>query len=756
LSVVRTRIRVEGIVQGVGFRPFVCGLAAEHGVAGFVGNDEAGVFIEAEGPLSTVDTFVGDLRRRAPVLAVIERLRTSRRRPTGQSGFRIVASAGGGARRALVSPDMATCADCLAELWNPADRRYRYPFINCTNCGPRYTIVTDVPYDRAVTTMRDFPMCAACAHEYADPTDRRFHAEPVCCPACGPSLRFVSAAGASLGGDPLDTAAAWLRDGQVIAVKGLGGYHLAALASHEPAVAALRLRKHREEKPFAVMVADLAAARALAHCDDMALSTMEDPRRPVVLVPRRSDAAVALSVAPRNGQLGLMLPYTPLHHVLAAAVAGPFVLTSGNVSDEPIAYDDRDALDRLSRIADGFLLHDRRIHVRADDSVVRTYPGGLVPLRRSRGASPAPVELPSPAPRPVLACGAELKNTFCLAKGRHAFLSPHIGDLKNAETLRSYACGIAHFSRLFDVVPAVVAHDLHPDYLSTTYARELEGVAAVGVQHHHAHIAACLADNGYAGPVVGVAFDGLGYGTDGTIWGGELLIADLLDFRRVDHLTPVPMPGGPAAVREPWRMAAAYLDHACGDDIHGLAVVRRQAARWADVVRLSRTGLASPLTSSAGRLFDAVAAIVGLRDAVTYEGQAAVELEQLAAAGCRDAYPVPAGAGLRGATRPLVWAMVDDVRRGAPPDVVAVRFHNGLADATVAAARDAASQEGLSVVALSGGVFQNVVLLQRVLSGLAAAGLRVLVHRQVPPNDGGLCLGQAAVAAARDRAGLVP
>jgi hydrogenase maturation protein HypF len=756
LSVVRTRIRVEGIVQGVGFRPFVCGLAAEHGVAGFVGNDEAGVFIEAEGPLSTVDTFVGDLRRRAPVLAVIERLRTSRRRPTGQSGFRIVASAGGGARRALVSPDMATCADCLAELWNPQDRRYRYPFINCTNCGPRYTIVTDVPYDRAVTTMRDFPMCAACAHEYADPTDRRFHAEPVCCPACGPSLRFVSAAGASLGGDPLDTAAAWLRDGQVIAVKGLGGYHLAALASHEPAVAALRLRKHREEKPFAVMVADLAAARALAHCDDVALSTMEDPRRPVVLVPRRSDAAVALSVAPRNGQLGLMLPYTPLHHVLAAAVAGPFVLTSGNVSDEPIAYDDRDALDRLSRIADGFLLHDRRIHVRADDSVVRTYPGGLVPLRRSRGASPAPVELPSPAPRPVLACGAELKNTFCLAKGRHAFLSPHIGDLKNAETLRSYACGIAHFSRLFDVVPAVVAHDLHPDYLSTTYARELDGVAAVGVQHHHAHIAACLADNGYAGPVVGVAFDGLGYGTDGTIWGGELLIADLLDFRRVDHLTPVPMPGGPAAVREPWRMAAAYLDHACGDDIHGLAVVRRQAARWADVVRLSRTGLASPLTSSAGRLFDAVAAIVGLRDAVTYEGQAAVELEQLSAAGCRDAYPVPAGAGLRGATRPLVWAVVDDVRRGAPPDVVAVRFHNGLADATVAAARDAASQEGLSVVALSGGVFQNVVLLQRVLSGLAAAGLRVLVHRQVPPNDGGLCLGQAAVAAARDRAGLVP
>jgi hydrogenase maturation protein HypF len=766
VSLVRTRIRVEGIVQGVGFRPFVCGLAAEHGLAGFVGNDEAGVFIEAEGPLSIVDMFVGDLRRRAPVLAVIERLRTSRRRPTGQRGFRIVTSAGGGARRALVSPDMATCADCLAELWNPDDRRYRYPFINCTNCGPRFTILTDVPYDRAVTTMRDFPMCAECAYEYADPANRRFHAEPVCCPACGPSLRFLSAARADgrsassragdlVDGDPLDAAAAWLRDGRVVAVKGLGGYHLAALADHEPAVAALRLRKHREEKPFAVMVADLAAARVLAHCDALALSTMDDPRRPVVLVRRREDAAIAPSVAPGNRQLGLMLPYTPLHHLLAAAVAAPFVLTSGNVSDEPIAYDDRDARDRLAAIADGFLVHDRRIHVRADDSVVRTFPGGLVPIRRSRGAAPAPVMLPDAVPRPVLACGAELKNTFCLAKGRHAFLSPHIGDLKNAETLRSYVEGIIHMRRLFDVAPQVVAHDLHPDYLSTAYARELDGVATVGVQHHHAHIAACLADNGYAGPVVGVAFDGLGFGIDGTIWGGELLVADLLDFRRVDHLTPVPMPGGPAAVREPWRMAAAYLDHVCGDDIHGLAVVRRQAARWADVVRLSRIGLASPSTSSAGRLFDAVAAIVGLRDAVTYEGQAAVELEQLAVPGCRDAYPVPAGTGLRGATGPLLRAVVDDVRRGVAAADVSTRFHNGLADATVAATRDAAAETGLDVVALSGGVFQNVVLLQRVLAGLAAAGLRALVHRQVPPNDGGLCLGQAAVAAARDRAGLV-
>ena len=537
-------------------------------------------------------------------------------------------------------------------------------------------------------------------------------------------------------------------------MKGLGGYHLAALAEHEPAVAALRSRKHREDKPFAVMVPDPEASRRLARCDDASLSALDDPRRPVVLVPRRSRAGIAASVAPRNRQLGLMLPYTPLHHLLAAGVAAPFVLTSGNASDEPIACDDDDARERLSPIADGFLVHDRRIHARADDSVVRMFRGGQLPLRRSRGAAPAPVGLSDPVPRPLLACGAELKNTFCLAKGRYAFVSPHIGDLKNAETLRSFTDGIAHLSRLFDIEPTVVAHDLHPDYLSTAYARELDDVAIVGVQHHHAHVAACLADNRHDGPVVGVAFDGLGYGTDGTIWGGEILIADLREFRRVDHLTPVPMPGGTAAVREPWRMAAAYLDHVYRDGRPGLAVVQRHP-EWDNVVRLSRTGLRSPPTSSAGRLFDAVAAIIGVRDRVSYEGQAASELEQLADPSASDAYPVPAGVGLCGASEPLLRAMVDDVLRGADPGTIASRFHNGLADATVAAVRDAASREGLDTVALSGGVFQNVVLLERILTGLAAAGLRALVHRQVPPNDGGLCLGQAAIAAARDRAGLL-
>jgi hydrogenase maturation protein HypF len=380
--------------------------------------------------------------------------------------------------------------------------------------------------------------------------------------------------------------------------------------------------------------------------------------------------------------------------------------------------------------------------------------GGQIPVRRSRGAAPAPVALREPVPRPLLACGAELKNTFCLAKGRYAFLSPHIGDLKNAETLRSYASGIAHLSRLFDIAPRVVAHDLHPDYLSTAYAHDLDGVVTVGVQHHHAHIAACLAENGHDGPVVGVAFDGLGYGSDGTVWGGELLVADLCDFRRVDHLAPVPMPGGTAAIREPWRMAAAYVDHVYGDGRPDLAVTRRHT-QWVDVVRLSRTGLRSPLTSSAGRLFDAVAAIVGARDRITYEGQAAVDLEQLADPSVGDAYPVPAGAGLRGAAEPLLRAVVDDVLAGRDERTIAARFHNGLADATVSAVCDAAGREGLDTVALSGGVFQNVVLLERILTGLSAAGLRSLVHRQVPPNDGGLCLGQAAVAAARDRAGLV-
>ena len=762
MALTRTRVRVEGIVQGVGFRPFVHALAGRLGLAGLVGNDAGGVFVEVEGSAETVERFLEALAAEAPPLAVIERVTATPLAPTGTAGFAIAPSRADGERQALVSPDTATCADCLAELDDPADRRHRYPFINCTNCGPRFTIVRDVPYDRPATTMASFAMCPDCAREYHDPADRRFHAQPVCCPACGPSLALVDREGRPAGGEPLAGGAARLLAGAVVAVKGLGGYHLAADAASEPAVAALRARKHREDKPFAVMVADLAGARALCAVDPAEEAMLASPRRPIVLLARRPSegrAAVAASVAPQNRSLGVMLPYTPLHHLLLAAVGRPIVLTSGNVSDEPITYLDAEALERLGGIADWFLVHDRPIHVRADDSVVRRFRGRELPLRRSRGFAPQPLGLPWPFPRHVLACGAELKHTFCLAKDGRAFVSHHIGDLENYETFRSFTEGVEHFRRLFAVEPEVVAHDLHPEYLSTKYAVELDGVELEGVQHHHAHVAACLADNGEPGPVIGVAFDGLGFGADGTIWGGELLVADLEGFRRAGHLEVVPMPGGAAAIREPWRMAAAWLDAALGGQVpERLAVVGRNLDRWERVVALARSGTASPATSSAGRLFDAVAAILSVRDAVNYEGQAAVELEQLADPGEPGAYPARvAGAGgdgapLRLAGTDLVRSVVEELEAGVAAPLVAARFHNGLAGLTVAACRSLRDATGLETAALSGGVFQNLLLLERTIAGLERAGFRVLVHSRVPPNDGGISLGQAVVAGARGRA----
>ncbi|MFJ8577904.1 carbamoyltransferase HypF [Micromonospora sp. NPDC093277] len=751
VSVARLHVRVEGIVQGVGFRPFVHALATEHRLAGFVGNDTGGVFVEVEGDGHRLAAFVADLHRRAPALAQVERVTTEPVVPTGQPGFVIVTSVTGTGRDALISPDTATCRDCLAELSDPADRRHGYPFTNCTNCGPRFTIVTDVPYDRHATTMAAFPLCPDCAAEYADPTDRRFHAEPVCCPMCGPTLRFVTAAGDPVPGSPLDGAVRWLRDGRIVAVKGLGGYHLAVRADDERAVATLRARKHREEKPFAVLAADLAAARDLVDVAPAAVPVLTGPRHPVVLLPRRPDAPVAASVAPDNRDLGVMLPYTPLHQLLIGRLGMPIVLTSGNVSDEPIAHRDDDARARLAGIADGFLTHDRRIHVRTDDSVVRVFRGRELPVRRSRGYVPAPVTVPWRFDRPVLACGAELKNTFCLAKGRRAFVSHHIGDLENFETLRAFTDGIEHFGRLFGIRPQVVAHDLHPEYLSTKYALRREDVELVGVQHHHAHIAACLADNGEPGPVLGVAFDGLGYGSDGTLWGGELLVADLAGFQRVGHLDAVPLPGGPAAIREPWRMAAAYLDELYGDAPPDLPVLRRNERRWPAVVALARSGLNSPRTSSAGRLFDAVSALLDLHDRVSYEGQAAIALEQRADRDERGGYRVEASGPvpLADVGRQLVRCVVDDVLAGVDRGRIAARFHHGLADAVVRAAAAARDGTGLTSVALSGGVFQNVLLLDRVVSALEAAAFRPLVHSRVPPNDGGISLGQAVVAAAR-------
>ncbi len=750
---IRTAIRVEGIVQGVGFRPFVYTLATGLGLGGFVGNDVDGVFAEVEGPESAVTEFLRQLEGNPPPLARIERITARPVTPNGATSFAIAASGPAGPRRTLISPDTATCQDCLRELADPADRRFGYPFINCTNCGPRFTIVRDVPYDRPFTTMAPFTMCQPCAAEYHDPADRRFHAQPTCCPACGPRLTLRDQAGTPLPGDPLEQAAELLRRGQILAVKGLGGYHLAVDAACQPAAAALRARKHREDKPFAVLAADLTAARTLGDVDEAAAALLTSPSRPIVLLPRRPGAAVAPAIAPGNRYLGVMLPYTPLHHLLVRALARPAVLTSGNVSDEPIAYRDQDALDRLAPIADAFLTHDRAIHIRTDDSVARTFRGRPMLIRRSRGHVPEPVTTGG-FPRPVLACGAELKNTFCLAKDCHAFLSHHIGDLENAETLRSFTEGIEHFRRLFDIDPQVVAHDLHPEYLSTKYALDLDGVDLHGVQHHHAHIASCLADNDAGGPVIGVAFDGTGYGPDGTIWGGEFLVADLAGFERGGHLTPVPMPGGTAAIRQPWRMAAAYLGPEAPDR---LDVRRRNAGYWPAVAAMAAKGINAPLTSSAGRLFDAAAAILGVRDAINYEGQAAIELEQLADPAEAAAYPatVVTGEGpFQASGAGLLHALLEDLTDGVPAPVIAARFHHGVAALIEAGCTYLRDRHGLGMVALSGGVFQNMLLLNAAVSRLETRGFTVLTHSRIPCNDGGISLGQAVIAAARDRLAL--
>jgi hydrogenase maturation protein HypF len=747
---IRVEVRVEGVVQGVGFRPYVHGLAGRLGLSGRVGNDTGGVFMEIEGTEQAVGEFLAALPAQAPPLAVIEQVRTSPLVPTGEPGFHIVSSNAAGRRDTLVSADSATCVDCLRELADPTDRRVNYPFINCTNCGPRFTIVRDVPYDRQFTTMAPFTMCHACASEYHDPADRRFHAQPVCCPACGPRLQLLDADGNELPGEPLAAAVALLTGGAVLAVKGLGGFHVAALASDAAATALLRARKHREDKPFAVMVADLDTAHGLCVIDPVGERVLAGRRRPVVLLPRLPDAPVAPAVAPGNRSLGLMLPYTPLHHLLLRDTAGPIVLTSGNVSDEPIAYRDGDARRRLTGIADAFLTHDRAIHMRTDDSVVRVFRGAELPVRRSRGYAPEPLTLARPVLRPILGCGAELKSTFCLARGRHAFMSHHIGDLENYETLRSFTEGVAHFRRLFDVRPEVIAHDLHPEYLSTKYAHdladaELIGADLVGVQHHHAHIASCLADNGDAGPVIGVAFDGLGYGSDGTLWGGEFLLADLAGFQRLAHLVPVPMPGGTAAIRQPWRMAAAYLGSDAPPELS-----ERHAEYWDSVLAMASRQVNAPLTSSAGRLFDAVAAILGIRDSINYEGQAAVELEQRTDLAEQGSYPaaVTEGPALQLHGVDLVRAVVADLQAGVAPEVIATRFHHGVADAIVRVCLMLRDSTGVSVAALSGGVFQNVLLLERTVAGLERSGFRVLTHSRVPPNDGGISLGQVAVAAA--------
>jgi hydrogenase maturation protein HypF len=710
----RRRIRVRGIVQGVGFRPFVHRLATRRGLAGFVLNDGEGVVIEVEGLARALDLFVDALVLEAPRLARIDAVASERLLVTGGREFTVEVSRASG-RSALIPPDVATCDACLAELFDPRDRRYRYPFLNCTDCGPRFTIVRAVPYDRPSTTMAGFPLCADCLREYEDPSDRRFHAEPIACPACGPRLSV-----------PLEDAVSTLLAGGIVAVKGLGGYHLACDAESEDAVTRLRARKRREEKPLAVMTADPGRLVDLSGAEG---ALLRSPARPIVLARRRADALVADAVAPGSPWLGVMLPYTPLHHLLCTDVGRALVMTSGNLTDEPIAFDDPDARRRLGAIADLFLEHDRPIHRRCEDSVVRA---GF-PVRRSRGYAPSALPLPVHLERPVVAVGAELKSTFCAARGGEAFLSPHLGDLTGEDAYAAFRGDLILYLDMLGVEPAAVACDLHPDYLSTRWAVE-QGLPVVEVQHHHAHAAACLAEHGEAGPALAIVLDGTGYGTDGTIWGGEVLRCDLESFERVAHLEPVPLPGGEAAVRAPWRVAAAYLERA------GLPVP------WEDweLVRQSLV-VNAPLSSGAGRLFDAVSALLGVRERVSYEGQAAIELEHLAADTRSVPYACRIDTGvIRGAD--LVAAAHDDLRAGRDRSEIAAAFHEGVADAFAGACLEAGDS---GTVVLSGGCLQNLRLLESLRKGLESSGFRVLSHRVVPPNDAGVSYGQTAVAAAR-------
>jgi hydrogenase maturation protein HypF len=754
---VRKAIDITGIVQGVGFRPYVYRLAAQHGLAGFITNTAAGVSIEVEGLAEAVEGFVTKLSREAPPLARITELRARDVPARDEKVFSILPSRQGEAGRVLISPDVAVCDDCLRELFDPADRRFSYPFINCTNCGPRYTIVRDVPYDRALTSMAVFPMCDACQREYDDPLNRRFHAQPNACWKCGPQVELWDGEGNRVeAADAIKEAARRLQAGCVVAVKGLGGFHLAVDATNAAAVGRLREGKRRVEKPFAVMVPDLAAAENLCQLDVTSRALLESPERPIVLSRKRCPNPVADRVAPFNRDLGVFLPYTPVHHLLFRV--GHFqalVMTSGNISEEPIAIDNREAASRLRGIADYFLVHNRDILLRCDDSVVSVTAGRPRQVRRARGYVPVPVFLHQDLP-PILAVGGELKNTVCLTKGRQAFLSQHIGDLENMESYRFFEATISTFKRILDIEPKILAYDLHPGYFSTRWAMGQDGIKRVGVQHHHAHIASCMAENHLAGKVIGIALDGTGYGTDGAVWGGEVLLATYAGFERAAHLDYVAMPGGTTAIVEPWRMAVSYLHKHAGDALWDLQIpfVRGLDRRRTSVlVQMLQRGVNSPLTSSCGRLFDAVAALAGIRQQVNYEAQAAIELEAaMDGDGEAAGYPFeirPDGSGWIIGTKPLFEALVDDLASGVPAGIISRRFHEGLARVLAEMAKLIHDGTGLDTVCLSGGSFQNAFLIESLTQRLEADGLKVFTHSTVPCGDGGLSLGQAMVAAHR-------
>jgi hydrogenase maturation protein HypF len=759
MAMERIRVEVEGIVQGVGFRPFIYRIARKHLLSGWVRNTPRGVLIEAEGERGQVDLFYAAVSREAPPLASISLIDRQEVPLTGATGFEILASSGGAAK-IQVPPDTDVCPECLKELFDPADRRYRYPFINCTNCGPRYSIITGIPYDRPATTMADFVMCPACRSEYSDPGDRRFHAQPIACPDCGPRLWLTDCRGSELPGDAVAEGVRLLEEGRILAVKGLGGFHLAADATNHEAVTELRRRKRRSEKPFALMFADMAALSAYVYGDALVERLLTGPEKPIVLLARKPDAdldplmlkPVSPLVAPGNGYLGVMLPATPLHHLLLQGLRTPLVMTSGNLSDEPIEFRNDEALATLAPVADYFLLHDREIYTRIDDSVIRVFRGNPLFLRRSRGYVPRGVTLPAPQLR-VLAMGGELKGAICLTREDRAFMSHHIGDLQNATTLASLDETVSHLEKLLEIEPELIAHDLHPDYLSSLYAGAIAGVPKVAVQHHHAHMASCMAENGLEGEVIGIVFDGTGFGLDGNIWGGEFLWGGYCGFQRMGHFDYLPLPGGDAAVREPFRTAIAALYQVYGDGLFELPLTCLQHIPETErplYLRMLARRINSPLSSSCGRLFDAVAALLGVRSTVSYEGQGAIELEALAEQGLTAA-PYPIDIVAEGGVWCLRFhrmfvAIVEELLAGRSPADIARTFHLTVAAAALMVCDKIRKQVRAERVVLSGGAFQNRLLTEELTRLLVADNFVVHVHRLVPPNDGGLALGQAIIA----------
>ena len=753
------KISVRGVVQGVGFRPFVYRLALEHNLKGWVRNTSGNVEIEVEGDEETLRTFLGDLKAKAPPVARLEKVEAAFHRARGYTDFKICPSLAQEGKYQLVSPDIATCEDCKQEILSPADRRFHYPFTNCTNCGPRFTIIEDIPYDRPLTTMRSFKMCPRCQQEYDDPLNRRFHAQPNACPECGPGLKLVEGNGDPVEcHDVIEEAGALLKAGKILALRGLGGFQLACDATSEEAVNLLRARKRRPAKPLAVMVADLADVEWHCLVSDDEKKLLKSPQSPIVLVRWKRDSSdIVPAVAPKIKYLGVMLPYTPLHHLLLKEVGLPLVMTSGNLSEEPIAKDNDEALRRLRGIADRFLLHNRDIYARYDDSVYVVEDNEPRAIRRARGYAPYPIFLPHKS-KQILACGAEEKNTLCLTKDDHAFISQHIGDMENEETLEHFENTVELYKKLFRVEPEVIAYDMHPEYLSTKYALRVGsemGLKLAPVQHHHAHIVSCLVENGVEEPVIGVAFDGTGYGSDGTIWGGEFLLADWRSYQRVGHLECVPLPGGTAAIKKPYRMALSYLYTLLGEgfSLEGLPLSKLNMNEIDIIKRQLKQGINSPLTSSAGRLFDGVSALAGVRGEVEYEAQAAIELEMIATDELEGVGGKPYPFSIveqQGAKvvklGELISAVVQDIRDQIPASAVSIKFHRTMAQIIVDMCNIICRERGINKVGLSGGVFQNRLLLKLAVPALHKEGLTVLTHRLVPCNDGGISLGQAVVA----------